>query len=362
MVRDIVLSAACTLALNITANPANTIAFGSDSGESIGSSRGTSGQNRFGLDLYTAANKRLSITNGGNVGINKTDPNYTLEVNGTARVASTLLVDGTTASYGDTYAYYARNNNATNSGIASNPSSVSIRAAGRVLATEFNAYSDARLKQIGSVSNTQADLENLKHIEVTNYTMRDKVQYGEKAFKKVIAQQVEKVYPLAVSKNKGFVPSIYSTATLQKNAAGQTVVTLAGAHGLKAGDRLRLIGDTNGIVETEVLTVSNAKSFAVALPQSETKLFVYGPEVNDLRTVDYEAIGMLNVSATQELAKQVDELKAQNAKLIADNTSLKANLDSKASASTLNEMQAALQALRAEVQQLKGADAVASSK
>jgi ribosome-binding protein aMBF1 (putative translation factor) len=34
---------------------------------------------------------------------------------------------------------------------------------------------------------------------------------------------------------------------------------------------------------------------------------VYGREVDDLRSVDYDAIAMLNVSATQELAKKLEE-------------------------------------------------------
>jgi ribosome-binding protein aMBF1 (putative translation factor) len=34
---------------------------------------------------------------------------------------------------------------------------------------------------------------------------------------------------------------------------------------------------------------------------------VYGREVTDLRSVDYDAIAMLNVSATQQLAKKLEE-------------------------------------------------------
>ena len=42
---------------------------------------------------------------------------------------------------------------------------------------------------------------------------------------------------------------------------------------------------------------------------------MYGKHVNDLLTVDYDAVSMLNVSATQELSKQIEQLKAENAKL-----------------------------------------------
>ena len=42
------------------------------------------------------------------------------------------------------------------------------------------------------------------------------------------------------------------------------------------------------------------------------KVLVYGKEVNDFHIVDYEAIAMLNVSATQELIKRIQELELVN--------------------------------------------------
>jgi predicted DNA-binding protein (UPF0251 family) len=37
-------------------------------------------------------------------------------------------------------------------------------------------------------------------------------------------------------------------------------------------------------------------------------VFVYGEEVDDFRTVDYEGLTTLNISATQELSRQVKDL------------------------------------------------------
>ncbi len=51
----------------------NSIKFGSASGEAIGSRR-TPGTNQFGIDFYTSSASRMSITNGGNVGIGTTNP------------------------------------------------------------------------------------------------------------------------------------------------------------------------------------------------------------------------------------------------------------------------------------------------
>jgi hypothetical protein len=44
---------------------------------------------------------------------------------------------------------------------------------------------------------------------------------------------------------------------------------------------------------------------------------VYGLEHTDVRAVDYEALSMLNVSATQELARKVAALEKQNTALAA---------------------------------------------
>ena len=55
-------------------------------------------------------------------------------------------------------------------------------------------------------------------------------------------------------------------------------------------------------------------------------MFVYGKRVDDFLVLDYEAIAMLNVSATQELAKRVDVHQSQIAKLEDENASLRTKL------------------------------------
>jgi FtsZ-binding cell division protein ZapB len=45
------------------------------------------------------------------------------------------------------------------------------------------------------------------------------------------------------------------------------------------------------------------------------KVFVFGKKVSDFHTVDYDRIFTLNVSATQELARRVEQLEAENAAL-----------------------------------------------
>jgi hypothetical protein len=66
----------------------------------------------------------------------------------------------------------------------------------------------------------------------------------------------------------------------------------------------------------------------------------YGKEVSDFHTVDYEALSTLNISATQELVKQINALKTENAQLKADNSQNK---------NDIQNMKADLEILKATV-------------
>jgi hypothetical protein len=81
---------------------------------------------------------------------------------------------------------------------------------------------------------------------------------------------------------------------------------------VKAGDRIKLILESG----TEMVTVTNVEENGFLIDSDlNEQAFVYGIEVDDFRTVDYEAISMLNVSATQELFKMIKQLQVENAEL-----------------------------------------------
>ena len=259
----------------------------------------------------------LSANNG--VGIVATNPRAPLEVGtfGTVNANGTF----TTFNYNNTSTL----TNLTTSG----PFSVSaIFAADAVSFHNFTSIngtlltgSDSRLKNIIGRSDSAKDLETLKQIAVTDYTMKDTVQYGSKPFKKVIAQQVEKVYPTAVQsiglKGVTFTPDIYSLSdSIKSEKPDVYIIRLKKAHGLKDGETVRLITQTKNQELNVVAHVVNDKAFTVETKEPlSDKVFVYGKECTDLKAVDYDAISMLNVSATQELAKKVETLEQQNSDL-----------------------------------------------
>ena len=246
------------------------------------------------------------VVRNGRVGINTNTPSQGL-----------LHVNGYYSDPFGNFTYYATG---PNTGIAAGTNlNTSIFATHRVVAGEFNAISDARIKNIEGVSNAAKDLETLDKIEVTDYHMIDP-SHGEKPVKKAIAQQLEEIYPQAVSKSTNCIPDIY---TLADCSSGNIAIE----NNLKTGERIRLIFENKEDIATVVS--ANAKSIQTNLDLSG-KVFVYGREVDDFRTVDYQAIAMLNVSATQALLRRIEALEKENEALKEVNeemNTLKAELD-----------------------------------
>ena len=201
---------------------------------------------------------------------------------------------------------------------------VSIYAAQNVYAQEFDAYSDARIKDIVGVSNSAKDYETLNAIKIMDYTLKDKVKNGNKPFKKVIAQQVETVYPQLISKHVDFIPNVYQEATsVMRTDKGLLLQFDSPHHISKQATKLKILveGDhrMNGF---DILSIPSDNEVLIDAPQlNGDRVFVYGEQVDDFRTVDYEGLTTLNISATQELCKIVKQqqaaIRTQNKKIAA---------------------------------------------
>ncbi|UHO40278.1 tail fiber domain-containing protein [Chryseobacterium capnotolerans] len=264
-------------------------------------------------------NRRINIDQNGNIGIGTNEPKFPLDIR--LKTSSWPLTVSSLTYYGispdsgspdgilTTYPNYTNDIGAfnTNTSIYADGNIISV---GKLSVAQTSLFSDKRIKNIIGKSDTAKDLTTLKKLVVTDYLMKDEAVYGRKEFKKVIAQEVEAVYPQAVSKNnvKTFIPNIYQSA--QQNDA---VFTFEKPIAISKEDKFLKIFDETGEI---ILRIKNStpKSITVHLEGKKLKgkLFVYGTEVTDLRTVDYDALSMLNISATQELVKKIEALENEN--------------------------------------------------
>lgn len=236
------------------------------------------------VTIKTNGTEKMRVTSSGRVGIGLTDPRVPLEIKNNAQSLS-LSISGKLNTDG------ANGNNDTGT------ASLSILTDGYIQAGGFYVNSDARVKKVLGRSSAVADLATLGRIEITDYTYLDQTTSGNRPHKKVIAQQIEKVYPQAVNKGTGNVPDIFRPAA---TADGWIELSTD----LKVGEQVALVTE-QGHSAWEVLEVQPGR-FRTAFKSKEDKLFVYGRFVNDFLSVDYEAIAMLNVSATQELKREKD--------------------------------------------------------
>jgi len=270
----------------------------------------------------TRSSNALTVLRGGKVGIGIDNPLAPLHVAGQSSI--------TGSGYGRLFNFAT--NLYASTGTVSTPTSIIAEAAiiskTTIAAFENIAASDNRIKNIISLSNNAEDLARLREIEITNYSMKDVATWGNQTFKKVIAQQVEEVYPQAVRKMTSIIPDIYVLAdkVVFEATSKHLTVSMSKNYDIKIGETIEFILEKEGKAQGVVALVAG-NSFMVKNWQYPTdKIFVFGREVKDFRSVDYEAISMLGISAIQQLAKENELLLNEIKKLKDDGTELNTRL------------------------------------
>lgn len=266
----------------------NLISSGSGNGEGAG---------KLLLNDQTVGTTVMTLQSNNRVGIGTATPGYPLEVSGFANYD---------LGGGFWYAF------TSGSGIAASGShinSITIKASNGIqTGSGLYVTSDQRTKMNLTKSDSAKDLATLTRLQVTDYNFVDRVSYGDTHKKGLIAQEVEKVFPQAVNQHTDVIPDIYKPARCQ-NGWVELATTL------KKGERVRLVAaKADGI--HEVLEVT-ADKFRTDFTPEVGELFVFGREVKDFRALDYNAIGVLNISATQELARRLEKLETREAHVAA---------------------------------------------
>ncbi len=294
---------------------------GAASGEGISSKRTTGGES-LGLSFWTKTQKRMTISNDGYIGIGTTTPAYPLHIVGsstTNTLPETGNLNGTTGQGMDVFdsrgvkPLNADGTLGSGNGVASFTLSganqgVSVYADKYFAGQGVIVFSDRRIKEVVRHSDTTDDLKVIRQLAVTDYRMVDRRENGWKVHKGLIAQEVKALIPGAVSQSRAIVPTIYSRpASSQFDQAQSTLsVTMTNAHDLKAGEVVRLVTDTEKL-DLKVLAAPTATNFVVSMTNAPGRLFVYGKQVDDFLSVDYNRVFTTGISAMQELAKQADQ-------------------------------------------------------
>ena len=176
---------------------------------------------------------------------------------------------------------------------------------GSIWATSWvGASSDTRIKHNIHDINDNESLDIILAIQPKKYEYIDKIEKGDKKVYGFLAQQIKEVLPEAVSIQKSYIPNIMLLADYNDK-----IITLPSQpdYIIKVNDKIKCNDKNNNMIEYEVLEIIDELTFKVKCdPMKEviytdTKIFVYGVEIDDFHTLSKEYIFTLNVCATQEL-------------------------------------------------------------
>jgi len=260
----------------------------------------------------------------GNVGIGVEPNQFKLEVaggNGATPEDATLTFGIHTSNYSNIDVVH----NITNTDICAKFNS-SIWTTGNVISS-----SDERIKtNIGDVHDDNA-LRMILNIEPKTYNYIDERERRGRGLsnnnnevnnnetnKKVygfIAQQIREVIPDAVKIQTEFIPNIFVVAEYNPDEGIITLPPVSDAtaplppltHRIKCYDMRDASANTIIVEVVEVISPIPPVSFKIKpIKYGDTRIFVYGTEVNDFHALNKEYINTLNVCAVQELHRKIE--------------------------------------------------------
>ena len=246
--------------------------------------------------LANVLTERMRLTSGGLLGIG-TAPSYPLHI-------STFTNSGAYS-----YAYL----NGANTGTASTSSSpVSIWVDHKCVASEFNARSDARIKkEVTDVDDVSA-LNLVRNIQPKQYKYIDTFAKGSSRVWGFIAQQIESVMEYAVSTSVEYIPNVFDHAL---SYDGGTKLRLEGRESscMYVGKLVKVyVDDENKFEETMVESIIDSHAVLCNPPLKLTgRVFVYGQQVDDFKTLNKDAIFTVGIAAIQELDRELQQLTAR---------------------------------------------------
>ena len=351
-------------------------ALGTEDGTSFNSGALYLYQNTTTKAVKISANG-LSYLNGGNVGIGTTTPKFPLHIVGGASPINTFLgsfVDNstfTTSSNGRVYYSYfnAVGSNFAGQGYYNGRDGLGwgIFVNTCILAAEFDAYSDTRIKtNIVDIDDEKA-LLILRKIQPTTYEYVDKFKRGNDNVIGFIAQEIKEIIPKAVKINIDYAPTFYTVCQITTTDASNILLVTShidlswnslhdqsgnafiDADGNACSDasgnkvfKIKLYDQSNNEITCKTTNVLDKRSFLMDITgtkmldssgnlvlEKDGGYFLYGQEIDDFHTLDKNAIFTVVTAAVQDIDRQVQasqmQIQASQTQIQASQTQIQAS-------------------------------------
>jgi hypothetical protein len=218
------------------------------------------------------------------VGIGTSTPGYPLHVNGAVSSPSVSIV-------------YFNGGEGTTLKTYTGAITTSIYASNGILAGGSICSISDRRSKIPEEPLSDPYLSFVDKINVHQFSWVDKVEKDSGKKIGFFAQEVKDVLPDAVGRTTGVVPTIYR----QAEAFTETTVTVTG-HCLTTEKKLEIVDLENGKTKIDIVRVIDADILEVKFEKvPKDKIFVIGPEVDDLHVVNHDYLMAVGFGGLKEL-------------------------------------------------------------
>jgi hypothetical protein len=180
--------------------------------------------------------------------------------------------------------------------------------------------SDERIKK--NITEIEDPISLLQNLKLKSYNYIDpakgtNLKYG------FIAQDLLEILPGTVKSINSIIPNIFRVAT----GVSSNVITLEN-HNLLVNQNIKIVKYDNSEIVTNVSKVIDDNTFQISDEYTENKAFIYGVEVDDFLSVDYDQIACLALGSVQQMSATIQTHQAQITELSAENTALKTQMTS----------------------------------
>ena len=209
-------------------------------------------------------------------------------------------------------------NSSGNNGYTTTNRNISVYCSNDLACRELQVFSDLRIKENIIDISLNYSLEKLRGIKCVNFNYKDRLSRGDGQVIGFIAQQVKEVFPEAINETHDFIPNEMrplnniSWKGLEDISGYNLTTDLTDVSGVAYS--FFVCDKTTAEDEQEVRVIGNSDN-TFTFDKKWESVYCYGKEVKDFLLVEQSKLLALNISATQDLDKQIIELKDRILKL-----------------------------------------------
>lgn len=230
-------------------------------------------------------------------------------------ISSSIVIDAINPQYQAQVSGSYMDDGAMGNGDLNDGSTYSINTQNYILASSFFAYSSINIKNIlAEGEEIEKEAINLfKQIPFKKYEFKDKLTHGDKVVYGMIAEELEKVLPVAVADRQEFVPNIMTTAIVKEVTEG--MIQLSFDNSLEnffnkdfVAKEIRMYID-NRMLELKVDSINQTFVVVKTIEKlfSGDRVFVYGTKEN-CPTVAKNDIFEMGMLVLQNALKRIEQL------------------------------------------------------